>query len=107
MAGDSPVGPLWLARSARISSSAVAMSAATGPVRGDRASVAETRRRKSDATRQLSEDARDRRLISRATRLPGAGNLTPVTAERQFFEQIGGGFTWRHEARLHMTVRCD
>src|SRR5262245_1006985 len=108
MAGDSPVGPRCVAISARTNSSAVDMRPASSLVFCcDSRSVAKTRRRKSDAWRQSTEDACDPALTSVAPRLPNACNLTPVTAERQFLEQVGGGFTRRHEAGLHMTVGCD
>src|SRR5690606_30156641 len=105
MAGDSPVGPRCVTMAERTSSSAVAMNCSVVSLLFARTcSVANLRRRKSDATRQSSEDPCDGRLVSWPPRLAGAGNLTPVTAERQFFEQVGRGFTRRDETGLHMAI---
>jgi hypothetical protein len=45
-----------------------------------------------------------------ATWLPGAGNLTPVAAKREFLDQIGNGFADREEFHFDVAVGrhvCD
>jgi hypothetical protein len=45
--------------------------------------------------------------ISRAPRLPDAGNSAAVTAERQLFYQVRGRIAWRRELCLHLALGID
>ena len=64
-------------------------------------------RRKSDAVRTSQLRLCDASPLLAAPLLPNAGNLTPVPAKRQFFDQVSGRFTRRCELCTHQTVIAD